>query len=322
MDDLEQSQNQTQEDGASNPADGSEEAAINALMQRDEQQEQDSEKEGEREEGQDEKADDEKAETDEQSEVETEEVQIDGQTYEVPKAVAESILRQADYSRNMAAVKAERDRIAVQSQAVEAERERAQAMTEANEVLIAAQWEVSKAQALLEKVDRADVAGQVTAFRSLAEAQSQLAKVEQAVKAKQGEFDAKAQEAFNKARASMVDALEKSKDIKWSEQVGANLTQYMVNKGMTWAQVSRLTDPSVVIAWEKARQWDLLQAKAKAVTNKPKDAAKTARPGTSNVGRSQAPVQQAQSRFNKTRSDADALDFLEARENARTTRMR
>jgi hypothetical protein len=110
----------------------------------------------------------------------------------------------------------------------------------------------------------------------------------------------------DEARAAMFTTLQQ--DLKgWGEELGTKITKYAVAHGLTQADLQKITNPRLVIALNKARQYDELQAAKAELRGKAQDAPQVARPGTSRrLGGKQA----IQARFKQAPSMEDAIKLL------------
>jgi hypothetical protein len=89
------------------------------------------------------------------------------------------------------------------------------------------------------------------------------------------------------------------KDLKgWGDDLGAKLTTYATSNGVQLKTLQELTDPGVVIALSKAKQWDDLQASKAAIKGKGQAAPPVTKPGTP-----RAPTNTKADAMKKHRSD-------------------
>ena len=233
------------------------------------------------------------------------EVEIGGKTFEVPAEVQKAVLRQADYSRRMNEVgqkeKVYEERTALAEQLVEGAEKRAEALAEvrAIDARIKAydgiDWAAAKANnpaeaamAAIElmtlKDQRKDaVQNAANVARELTEGRNKL---------------------LSDQRAEMDNILRK--ELKgWGDELGTKLTQYAIATKVQMKTLQTLTDPAIVVALEKARQWDALQSAKQNLKAKADDAPRVAKPG---APRQANPKQDAMSRLRseKTMEAAEA----------------
>lgn len=291
---------------------GSEEAAIQALSQRNSEAQQDAETptdepsdeaEAEPSNGEPDEADD--------AEGQLAEVEYEGKTYKVPPELEKAILRQSDYSRKMGVVaeqeKDYKQRIETATLLIEAADKLAD--VRANAKAIDAQiaqfdgvdWDAleredpSKASLYAVKLMRLQQQKQQTD----AEGQGLQSRIEQE---RQADIQAK--------RAEMHKTL--AKELRgWGDEMGKQITQYAYSKGFGERDLLSLTDPKFVIALDKARRYDALQEGKAQWTAKAKETPPLAKPGAKRPAVNQSA--DAMARFGKSKSDEDAIAALSSR---------
>ena len=251
------------------------------------------------------------ADTDEDT-AETEglvETEYEGKTYKVPPELQKALLRQADYSRNMNEVKA-KERVYTQRL------EQAEALIEGAESHAKALAQVQMLDARLKTYEavnwqqlRAENPGEYAAhatdFQTLRLNRQDAERHAQAV----GQtVESKRSETFNAKRGEMVETL--AKTVKgWGDEMGRKVTVYATQSGVKFETLSTLTDPGIVVALEKARKYDELQASKSELKAKTKDAAPVLKPGTRQT--KQAPADEAMSQLRKFKTrDAAEVAFL------------
>lgn len=251
------------------------------------------------------------ADTDEDT-AETEglvETEYEGKTYKVPPELQKALLRQADYSRNMNEVKAKErvytQRLEQAESLIEGAESHAKALAQVQmldarlKTYEAVNWQQLRAE------NPGEYAAHATDFQTLRlnrqDAERQAQAVGQAV-------DSKRSETFNAKRGEMVETL--AKTVKgWGDEMGRKVTEYATQSGVKFETLSTLTDPGIVVALEKARKYDELQASKSELKAKTKDAAPVLKPGTRQT--KQAPADEAMSQLRKFKTrDAAEVAFL------------
>lgn len=217
---------------------------------------------------------------DAEPEEELAEVEISGKTYKVPKELQKGYLRQADYSRQMNEVAAEKKTYTERLAQVDAVAEGASKLAESLAVVKGIETQLAQLEAIdwqaLEQQDPVRANG--LALRQL-KLQQQLSQASAAADGVGKEVQANRAALMAKAKGDMDAALKK--DLKgWGDDLGAKLTTYATSNGVQLKTLQELTDPGVVIALAKAKQWDELQASKAAIKGKGQAAPPVTKPGT------------------------------------------
>lgn len=253
------------------------------------------------------------ADSDEDTAAELEEFEVEGVKLNLPKDQAEAIrkatLRQADYSRNMNEVGAQKK--AYTQKLAEVER-----LTEGATKYAEALAEIQVIDAKLKQFDalnwqelRRENPGEYAAYAADAhslrlakdQAERKSAQIGQEVE------DGKAK-AFAEKRNEM-DA-ELSKKLKgWGDAMGTQITKYAAESGVRMETLQTLTDPAMVIALEKARKFDALQKSRAELKDKAKDTPPVLKPGAPRKQSDASSDAMTQLRKFKTR-DAAEVAFL------------
>lgn len=296
-------------EAAADPADPEGlDAAAEAFAKKAQPEENEAEAESESEEASDSTEADEADPEADESEEPLVELEIDGKTYQVPEELQKGYLRQSDYSRKMNEVSAKEKAFAERI-------EQADRLVEGAEKYAGALSNIKVLEAELQQLNGVDIdalertdpqqAAQV-AVRQLRLEKALRAAVDEAKSIGRQVHDEKAQ-AFESARGDMFKALEK--DLKgWSDDMGAKLTQYATTKGVQLKTLQTLTDPAIVVALDKARRFDELQASKETIKAKAKDAPRVVKPGAPRKPDAKA---DAMARLRKDNSiDAAAAAFL------------
>ena len=209
---------------------------------------------------------------------ETQEVEIDGETYLVPKKIADRFIHHADYTRKTMdlaelrrATSAERESVAIERAFTDATKSESKELA-----LIESQLEQFKKVNWLELEPQQalQLRGQFEQLKDM------RAEKQEAISAKRKEFDGKLGEARNQA----LEAGEKylAQKVKgWSEETKKSIAQYALSQDFTRQEVDGIYDPRIALALYKAKQWDELQASAPTIKNKAAQAAPVIKPGSS-----------------------------------------
>lgn len=232
------------------------------------------------------------------------EVEFEGKTYKVPPELQKGLLRQADYSRKMNEV-GEKERTFTQRlEQVDALAEGADKYAEA----LAQQRAIEAQLGQFEQINW-DVLEQDNPQEAARLAVRQL-KLQQALGVAVGnartvgeEVRNTRQKLMNEARAEMDKALKKELQ-GWGEELGTKLTHYAMEHGFQRKTLETLTDPAVVVALDKARRFDELQASKTAVRAKVKEAPQVTKPGAPKARVD--PAKDAMARLRKSGSIDDA----------------
>jgi hypothetical protein len=235
------------------------------------------------------------------------EVEYDGITLSVAaekaEAIQKALLRQADYSRKMNEVSAKEK--AYTQKLEEAERfaegvqQHAEALAtvrlidERLKSFDGINWQALRGS---NPAEYAATAADVQTLRlAKAQAEQKAASVSHEV------AELKTHSLIEK-RDAMTKALETS--LKgWGEEMGATLTKYATSNGVAFETLSQLTDPGLVVALHKAKQFDELQAAKAGVKAKLQAAPPVLKPG---AARKTDAVQDSMARLRKSNTVDDA----------------
>lgn len=227
------------------------------------------------------------------------------------EAAKKALLRQADYSRKM-------NEVSDQAKAAQAQIAQAQKLAEGAEKYaeVLAEARMLDAQikqyegvdwAAIRKENPAEFAAMAAELQGL-----RLTRQEASAKAQkvQSELESERAAGLNEKRASMVKALQK--DLPgWGEELGTQITQYAIGKGWTAEDLTLLTDARVVIALDKARKFDNIEAGKANALKKAQAAPQVLKPGAVRPRTNAA--EDAMARFRKSNSEDDAVAVFLAR---------
>lgn len=242
------------------------------------------------------------------AEPELEEVEIEGVKFSVPKDQAEAVrkatLRQADYSRKMndlaAQQKAATQRIEQAEKLVEGATKHAEALAEVRVI----ESQIKRFEGInwqqLRQENPAEYAAYAADLQSLRMAQAQA---QQRVQAVGQEVEQSKGAALAEKRAQMLKSLADSLP-GWGDQMGQELTRYALEVGAAQETLMHLTDPAIVVALDKARKYDALQATKTEIKAKAKTVAPVLRPGVAKA--KPAPQDQAMTELRKFKTRASA----------------
>lgn len=257
-------------------------------------------------------AEGEQAESDEDTAAELETVEVEGITLALTKEQAETLqkatLRQADYSRKMNEVSA-KEKAAVQ-RLEQAERlaggveKYAEAMANIRVI----DQQIKQFEAVnwqqLRQDDPAQYAALATDMQTLRLTKQQA---EQAAQGIGSIIEQERQAGFAQERQAMTQALQKEfKDWAAQSQV---LVEYAAKAGVQEKTLATLTDPAMVLALEKARKYDALQASKATLKATVKAAPPVVKPGAPRKAPDAQTDAMSQLRKFKTR-DAAEVAFL------------
>lgn len=207
------------------------------------------------------------------------EVEFEGKTYKVAPELEKAILRQADYSRAMNEVTAKEKAYTQRLEQIETITQGADKYAEA----LSGVRMIEAQLAQFEGIDWQQIGEQnpgEAARLAVRQLQLQQAHTKANDEAKNiGQTLAQTRETLrNEARGDMFKALTKS--LKgWGDDLGAKLTDYATKNGVNVKTLQDLTDPGVVIALDKARKYDELQASKTAIKAKTQSAPQVTKPG-------------------------------------------
>ena len=251
--------------------------------------------------------------SDEDTEQELAEVVVEGVKLSLPKDQAEAIqkatLRQADYSRKMNEVSAKEKQATQLLDTAEKMRQGADKFADVLANIRMMDQQIKQYEGLDWQKLRADDPGQYAAYA----ADLQTLKLDKQRVEMQGrqvayEVEQSTGAAIQAKREEMFTSLKKSLP-GWSNEMGEKITEYAVASGMAFETLSKLTDPAVVVALEKARKFDALQKSKTDLKAKVKDAPPVLKPGVRQAPKNTADEAMAQLRKFRTR-DAAEVAFL------------
>lgn len=291
---------------------GSEEAAALALTNRAQQTEEPTTEAEDSEADPNAEASD--GETDEDTEPTLTELEYEGTKFSVPADKAEEIrkamLRQPDYSRKMNEVSAKEKTAQQALEHAETLKQGSVKFAEALANIRVLDMRIKQFDAVnwqqLRSEDPAQYAVYATDLQTLNLNKQQA---EQVARGVAHDVSLATNQALQTKRDAMFETLKKTLP-GWGDQMGEQVTDYAKANGMAVETLKTLTDPAVVVALEKARKYDALQASKAALKATVKDAPPVLKPG---VVRKPDVRADAMTRFNNSRGDEDAIAALGAR---------
>lgn len=205
---------------------------------------------------------DEQAQSDE-AKPEFEEVEFEGQKYQVPPQLKEAFIHKSDYTRKTQEVAEARRQIELQAEGFKI-----------------AQAEQTFAQTIDEPMRNLAILDQRTKellsnWQNLSPDQKsellyldkQKEMISNEVRNKRGEFEHGQKKLMGELRQKCADAVSKAIP-GWSEALAKEITSHALSDGYTEQELSSIADPRHVKTLWKAREYDKLQALAKAPVNK------------------------------------------------------
>ena len=251
--------------------------------------------------------------SDEDTEQELAEVVVEGVTLSLPKDQAEAIqkatLRQADYSRKMNEVSAKEKQATQLLDTAEKMRQGAEKFADVLANIRMMDQQIKQYEGLDWQKLRADDPGQYAAYAAdLQTLKLDKQRVEMQGRQVAHEVEQSTGAAIQAKREEMFVSLKKSLP-GWSNEMGEKITEYAVASGMAFETLSKLTDPAVVVALEKARKFDALQKSKTDLKAKVKDAPPVLKPGVRQAPKNTVDESMAQLRKFRTR-DAAEVAFL------------
>ena len=232
-------------------------------------------------------------------------VEYEGKSYEVPPELQKALLRQADYSRSMNAVKAQEATYKARLEAIDAIEKTAEKRAES----LAAVRSIEAQMKGYEGIDWAKAKAERPAEAALAAVelmslQQQRTAAMHAADTVGGEVQAERMKLLGEQRAEMDTAL--GKELKgWGDAMGTALTKYAIDSKVKLETLQALTDPAMVVALDKARRYDALQSGKPALREKLADAPQVLRPGAPRANTAKADAM-ARLRTEKTPAAAEA----------------
>lgn len=256
------------------------------------------------------------AETDESPADDVAEVEIEGETYQVPAKLKDGYLRQADYTRKTQEVAAQGKMAEERLQAAEKLAASAEKKAEALAEVRAIDAQLKQYEALewakIRAENPAEYAALAADLQTLRIARSDA---DNKAKAVAQEVDGTQNELIARERAAMLETLAKS--LKgWGDAKGAELSEYATKNGVRVETLRKLTDAGLVIALDKARKYDQLQAEKTTLKAKAQDAPRVVKPGAPARKSNDVDLAMAKLRKDGTQ-DAAAAAFL-ARDSLRS----
>lgn len=205
------------------------------------------------------------------------EIEIEGETYLVPKKIADSIERHADYTRKS-------QDVAEMRRALTAEREAATLQRAFNDAVAPEQKQLDAIDATIDQFKQLDWSriedtAQLLHLRTqLDQLKDTRADLEKSIAKRRGEFEEQIKRATQEATAASRKFVEQK--IKgFDDAKRQDLFAYLLTEGYARDELDRLTDPRIVVSFWKARQWDALQASKPSIANRASQAAPVVKPG-------------------------------------------
>lgn len=218
-------------------------------------------------------------------------MEINGQLYEIPKALEGHLLRDKDYTQKTQEVSAQRKEAEAVRAALQQEQAKYQFMESVQNELNEA--ETIKAQLAQvqkyrrEQIDSLDYKDLIKLDAHRDELKEQLTALQQSLQTKQTEFQQAQQQSLQELLAKSTEAL-RSKIPNWGEASQKQVREFALKSGFTDQELNSVYDPRQVEVLWKASQYDALQsgkgAAIKTVQAAPSIKAKARKPMPKEVG--------------------------------------
>jgi hypothetical protein len=211
------------------------------------------------------------------------EVDIDGVKVSLPADQADKLqkgyLRQSDYSRKMNEASEKEKSYSDRLQVVEQLSQGVEKLAEAKAEVVSIEAEIKRYERIDWQKLRAENPAEYAALAAdLQSLRLNKGAAQEKIQGIEREVSKERQKLLVSQREEMVKTLQKN--LKgWGDELGTQITRYALEKGWSAEQLQTLTDANVVIALDKARRFDELQAKKESLKTKVKDAPPVAKPG-------------------------------------------
>ena len=212
------------------------------------------------------------------------EVELDGQTYVVPKELKDAVLRHADYTKKT-------QEVAARASVVDAQMRMLQERQQFEQATAVEHQQLSQLAAAIQSYSRVDISQMdsetmLKAKIQLDNLKDQHAQLSQQLEAKRGQVRQSQAQALAEIREAGDKAL-RTAIPKWGPEVQQELATYGAGEGFTSEELSNLVDYRMVKTLWKAAQWDKLQ-RANPQDKRALATAKVVKPGSSNPQVSEA----------------------------------
>ena len=197
------------------------------------------------------------------------EVEFNGQLFEAPKAIAEALMKNADYTQKTQEVAARRKEVEVITETLGATRKQFEFAQSVQPDLLKAQMLEQEAnnfqQHLKDNIDALSSTDIEKIRMAMQDRREQRDEIVRSLQQKEAEFQ-QAQEQSREELLKKGTEVLRSKIPGWGEESQKQLREYALLSGFTEQEVAGLIDPRQVETLWKARQYDELQkGKAAAV---------------------------------------------------------
>lgn len=221
------------------------------------------------------------------------EVEFEGKTYKVAPELEKALLRQADYSRRMNEVSEKEKTYTQRLDALDGIDKIAEKRAESMAVVKQLDTQIEAYKGIDWGKAKAENPGQAAlAAVELMTLQQQRSEALATAKEVAAEFGQERTKLIQQAKADMDAALKKN--LKgWGDDLGQKLTTYADSLGVARKTLHELTDPAMVVALDKARRFDELQASKTALKAKGSAAPQVTKPGAPRVASPKADAMKA-----------------------------
>jgi hypothetical protein len=250
----------------------------------------------------------EEAETEQDDSAEFVELDYEGVKIRVEADKAEeakkALLRQSDYSRKMNELSAREKQVTATIEQAELVRKGAEKFAESLATVRMMDTQIKQYESLdwqkLRAEDPAQYAAYAADFQSL---RMNKAQAEMQARSVASEVEEARSQAVEAQRAEMFEAVRKAIP-SWSNELGQQLTDFALSKGVKYETLATTTDPGVILALHDAMKYAALQKQKVDISAKAKAAPPVLKPGAPKAKPTQAA--DAMARLKRSNSVDDA----------------
>jgi hypothetical protein len=211
----------------------------------------------------------------EEPETDMVEVEWEGQLIEAPKAVAEALMRQSDYTQKTQEVAQQRKEVDVQLGSLEHTRKQFEFAESIQGDVIQAQQFEREAEQLYEWMQNNVGTVSSTELEQVRFRRDDLLKqrdeIVQSVQGKQSEFQQAQEQSYQELLNKGTEVLQQ-RIPGWGEDQQKSVRDYALSNGFTEAEISQVVDPRQVETLWKAAQYDALKSGAVPAVKKVQEA--------------------------------------------------
>ena len=228
------------------------------------------------------------------------EVEIDGETYLVPKKISDRFIQHADYTRKTMDLAEMRRALSAEREAQAMEKAFTQATSQEREELATLDYQLKQFKQIdWSKIE--DTAQLVHLKAQMDNLRERRSEVDASLKGRRAEFEDKVKSMTQEAMASGQKVIAQRIG-DFTDTRKQELFAYGLNEGYTRDELDRIVDPRLVVTLWKASQWDALQASKPTVTARATRAAPVVKPGPTRPQPSRVQLSKAAIKDGKTNS--------------------